>query len=520
MRGLSLGLAVGLVLADSSVVVLALPEIYRSLDVSVNGVVWVLVAFNLVLALCAVPAAFAARRLGAARATVAGLLVFGAASLACGVAPDLEWLIAARCLQAVGGAAAVCGALELLPAEVGSEARAARVWAAAGALGAAVGPAAGGLLTELISWESIFLVQVPLAVIALLPLLPVALRERRLPGPEAPRQRPGRPHLAANLALGLTAAALVAALFLIVLLLIEGWRLTPIAAAAAVSVMPLAALLGAPLARAVPGPAARAASGAILIGGGLTGLALLPKALILATVPCQVLIGIGLALTLSALTEAALEGRSSQAIHGGWTIAARHAGVVAGLLLLTPVFTADLREQRSAAEAAGTAALLDSEIPPLLKIDVGTRLAERLEDERGRVPVIDPVFEPPPGDPEDRAGAEPASGRPSGPARPRCHPRVQQLVSDRRRICVRRAAADRPGPPPAAGAEPVSGRTLVVGSAVASAALVIAYLALGGSSYAPADVRDPCEPRVWRGVGHPAGDGRAVHAVGARWHRV
>lgn len=44
----------------------------------------------------------------------------------------------------------------------------------------------------------------------------------------------------------------------------------------------------------------------------------------------------------------------------------------------------------------------------------------------------------------------------------------------------------------------MSGRTLVVGSAVASAALVIAYLALGGSSYAPADVRDPCEPRVWR----------------------
>jgi hypothetical protein len=217
-----------------------------------------------------------------------------------------------------------------------------------------------------------------------------------------PLERPGRPHLAANAALALIAAALVAALFLIVLLLIEGWRLTPIAAAAAVSVMPLAALLAVPLARRVPGQAARAAAGAILICGGLAALGLLPKAVVIATLPSQALIGIGLALTLSALTEAALEGRSRQAIHGGWTIAARHAGVVVGLLVLTPIFTSDLAEQRTAAEAAGTAALLDAKLPPLLKVDIAVRLADRLSQERGRVPVIDPAFEPPPGGPEDR----------------------------------------------------------------------------------------------------------------------
>jgi MFS family permease len=401
----ALGLAVGLVLADSSIVVLALPEIYRSLDVSVNGVVWVLIAFNLVLAICAVPAALAARRAGPARATVAGLAVFGLAGLACGLAPSLAVLLAARCVQAIGGAAAVCGALELLPAELGSERRAARVWAAAGALGAALGPAAGGVLTELVSWQSIFLVQVPLTAAAIVVLLPAAAREA---APEAGRgaRRPGRPHLAANLALGLVAAALVAALFLIVLLLIEGWRLSPIAAAAAVSVMPLAALLAAPLTRSVPSVAARAAAGSILVGGGLAGLALLPKAVVLATVPCQALVGVGLALTLSALTEAALEGRSPQAIHGGWTIAARHAGVVIGLLVLTPVFTSDLLEQRSAAEQAGTAALLDARLPPLLKIEIASRLADRLHQERGRVPVIDPAFEPPPGGPQDRAAVD------------------------------------------------------------------------------------------------------------------
>ncbi len=401
-----MALAVGLVLADSSIVVLALPEIYRSLEVSVSGVVWVLVAFNLVLALCAVPAAYAARRLGSARATVAGLLVFGGASLVCGLSTSLALLLGARCVQAVGGAAAVCGALELLPEQVGSERRAARIWAIAGALGAALGPAAGGLLTELISWESIFLVQVPLTAIAAVGLLGSGASAVAAGGGAAQLERPGRPHLAANAALGLVAAALVAALFLIVLLLIEGWRLSPIAAAATVSVMPVAALLGSPLARTTPNPATRAAAGAILIGGGLAGLALLPKALVIATIPSQVLIGIGLALTLSALTEAALDGRSRQAIHGGWTIAFRHAGVVVGLLVLTPVFTSDLVEQRTAAEAAGTAELLDARLPPLLKIEIATRLAGRLNEEKGRVPVIDPAFDPPPGGREDRAGVK------------------------------------------------------------------------------------------------------------------
>ena len=402
-QAIALALAVGLVLADSSIVVLALPDIYRSLDVSVSGVVWVLVAFNLVLAVCAVPAAYAARRLGPARATVAGLLVFGAASFVCGISSSLALLLGARCIQAAGGAAAVCGTLELLPAEVGSEQRAARIWAIAGALGAALGPAVGGLLTELVSWESIFLVQVPLTALAAIVLLSTARREVGPDRTAADADRPGRPHLAANAALGLVAAALVAALFLIVLLLIEGWRLSPIAAAATVSVMPLAALLGSPLARVAPNPAARAAAGAILICGGLAGLALLPKAVVVATIPSQVLIGIGLALTLSALTEAALEGRSRQAIHGGWTIAFRHAGVVIGLLVLTPVFTSDLVEQRSAAEAAGTAKLLDADLPPLLKIDIAQRLTDRLDQERGRVPVIDPAFEPVPGGGEDRA---------------------------------------------------------------------------------------------------------------------
>ncbi len=397
-------MAVGLVLADSSVVVLALPEIYRELDVSVTAVAWVLIAFNLVLAGAAIPAALAARALGPARLTLAGLVVFSLASMACGLAGDIGVLLAARCVQAIGGAAAVCAALELMPSATGSERGAAATWARAGAIGAALGPGVGGLLTELISWQSIFFVQVPVAAV-LATRLAAPARAEAAPGVvKAELRAAGSPHLAANAALALVSAALAAALFLIVLLLIEGWRLTPIAAAVAISAMPVAALAAGRLGERADGRA-RAAAGVILLAGGLAGLALLPSATIAATIAPQILVGVGLALTLAALTESALEGRAPQAIHGGWTIAARHAGVVAGLLVLTPVFTADLEAERADAEQAGTAALLDSRLDPSSKIDLAERLADRLAEEGERVPVISPAFEPLPSDPEQRAEA-------------------------------------------------------------------------------------------------------------------
>ncbi len=401
-RVTALALAVGLVLADSSIVVLALPEIYRELDTSVAGVTWVLISFNLVMALAAVPAAHLARRVGPGRAAAVGLAIFAGAGLACAASDQLSTLIAARCVQALGGAAAVTAVLELLPATVGSERRAAALWATAGATGAALGPAVGGLLTELVSWQSIFLIQVPIALLAAVPILAVAKHEAATGVLSSELRQTGRPHLLANLALAMVSAAIAAALFLLVLLLIEGWRLSPIGAAIVVSVMPLAALVGSRFGRAVASSKARAAAGAILVSGGLGGLALLPKAEVALTLPPQVMIGIGLALVLSALTETALHGRSPQAIHGGWTISARHAGVVIGLLALTPVFTSDLAEQRHDAINAGTAVILDSRVPPLLKIDLAQRIEARLEGERGKVPTIGPAFEPLPSDPEER----------------------------------------------------------------------------------------------------------------------
>jgi MFS family permease len=397
---------VGLVLADSSVVILALPDIYRELDTTVAGVTWVLVSFNLVMALAAVPAALIARRAGPGRAAAVGLAIFAGAGLACGLADDLSTLILARCVQAIGGAAAVTAALELLPATVGSERRAAVVWASAGATGAALGPAIGGVLTELVSWQSIFLLQVPLALAAAVPILTVARHEASTQVIEPELRRTGRPHLWANLALAMVSAAIAAALFLLVLLLIEGWRLSPIGAAIVVTVMPLAAIFGSRLAPLVPSARARAAAGAIFVSGGLAGLALLPKAEVALTVPPQVLVGIGLSLVLSALTETALGGRAPQAIHGGWTISARHAGVVIGLLALTPVFTHDIATQREDAIDAGTAVVLDSTVNPLIKLDLATKIGDRLDSEKGKVPTLGPIFDPLPSEEPARAEVE------------------------------------------------------------------------------------------------------------------
>ena len=333
-----------------------------------------------------------------------------APGLACGLAESLSTLILARCVQAIGGAAAVTASLELLPATVGSERRAAVVWAGAGATGAALGPAIGGILTELVSWQSIFLLQVPVALAAAVPILTVARHEASTRVIEPELRRTGRPHLWANLALAMVSAAIAAALFLLVLLLIEGWRLSPIGAAIVVTVMPLAAIVGSRLAPLVPSSRARAAAGAIFVSGGLAGLALLPKAEVALTVPPQILVGIGLSLVLSALTETALSGRSPQAIHGGWTISARHAGVVIGLLALTPIFTHDIATQREDAIDAGTAVVLDSTVSPLIKLDLATKLGDRLESEKGKVPTLGPIFDPLPSDEPARAETEQLRG--------------------------------------------------------------------------------------------------------------
>src|SRR5512132_2123608 len=345
-----LGLSVGLVLADSSVVTLALPKILVQFDVEVGTLAWALISFNLALALAAVPAAALARRRPVGVFGVS-TVVFAAASLACAFSPTFGVLVGLRAIQGVAG------------------------------------PAIGGILTQLFGWEPIFVLQAPVALAGLLALRGVQAR----PVPEPAE----RPQIAANAALLLVSGALVAALFILVILLINGWRLEPLTAGLVVTIMPLAAISATRFAGHLSPLWTRAASGAILISGGLAALAWLPHASVIWTVPPQIFIGAGLGLALSALTQRALAGRSGQAVHGGWTIAARHAGIVLGLLLLTPIFTSDLNRNEHDALAAGTAAVLDSRISPLDKIGVARDVLVAVDraTAEGRIPDVRAVVD-------------------------------------------------------------------------------------------------------------------------------
>jgi len=396
MRSGLLGLSVGLALADSSIVTLALPEILGRFDVGITTVAWVLTSFNLVLALVAVPAALVARR-RPRPAFFAGTVVFASASLACGLAGSFELLVAARCVQAVGAAFVVVAALDLLAETTGSRPRAARVWVAAGILGAAFGPGAGGILTELLGWRSIFFVQVPLALVSLAALRGVAAHR--------PRASAGRPHLSAAAALLLLSGGLVAALFLLVLVLVSGWGMSPATAGLVVTVLPVAAIAAARVHPRSVGVGMRVASGVVLVAGGLTALALLPRAGWVWTIAPQLLVGAGIGLALAALTERALAGRAEQVVHGGWTLAARHAGVVLGLLLLAPVLTSALEQSRDEAVRAGAAEVIDSRIPALDKLRVAQDVLDEVDEaeERGELPDVAAALADRPDDDDYRA---------------------------------------------------------------------------------------------------------------------
>ena len=380
-----LAVTVAMVLADSAVVTLALPDILQHLDASVSQVAWVLIAYNLVLGLGAVPAAAAFARAQPRLYGAAGIAVFAGASAWCALAGSIEVLVAARCAQAIGGALALAGCLELLVAERG-ERRGVGSWVAAGVLGTAVGPVAGGLLTQAISWQSIFVVQVPFAVVA----VPAALAVRAAATRTPDRHRPA---VRANVTLALLSAALTSAMFLLVLLLVEGWGRSPATAAVTVSVVPLAALAAGPLARLLRPPAeVEIAVGCFLVAGGLLGLALPPSADLAWTVAPQALVGLGLGLTVDRLTSRAMQMRLPRARHAAWTVGARHVGVVLGLAILTPVFTADLRDAQVPAQQAITSLVIDAPLEPQDKIAVATALGRELSGQRAQVPDLHGAF--------------------------------------------------------------------------------------------------------------------------------
>lgn len=385
IREPALALSVGVVLADSSIVTLGLPDILQEFDGTVFGVSWVLTAFNLALAAAIIPAVRLARAGSPQRGWGIGLTVFSIASLLCASAGSEGALIVTRVVQALGGALTIACAIELLARIRGNHERAVAIWAAAGTIGVAVGPAAGGVLTELLSWQAIFYVQIPLLL-----MLPIAFMSS--PGPPEPGPE-GMPDLRPEVALALLSAGLTAALFLLVILLTEGWALSPLAAAATISAMPLAAFAARWLIGRAGPPLSAALAGGIAITGGLAALGVLPGASWALTLQPQVLIGIGLALALPVLTIAAVGGHDPQGKRAAATIAARHAGIVVGILALAPVLSWQLETQRERAQQSATALLLDAAIPTDTKVALGEAIAAQIDSADGRLPNVGPAFD-------------------------------------------------------------------------------------------------------------------------------
>ncbi|WP_344502363.1 MFS transporter [Dactylosporangium maewongense] len=157
-----------MLLVDVTIVTVALPAVAGDLHASLDGLQWVLDGYALALAALLLGAGALADRHGRRRMYLAGTVVFAAASLLCAVANSAGLLIAARFLQGAGGAAMFATTVALLSVTYSGKDRgvAFGVWGAVNGAAAAAGPIVGGLLTEHLGWRWIFLVNLPVSLLA------------------------------------------------------------------------------------------------------------------------------------------------------------------------------------------------------------------------------------------------------------------------------------------------------------------------------------------------------------------
>src|SRR3954447_8975177 len=165
---------------DNLVMTSALPVIQRDLGSSVGQLSWFMNAYTLSFATFMLTAATLGDRPGRRRMMLVGITVFTLASIGSALSASSEALIAARALQGLGAAAIMPLSLTLLASAVPPAKRAAAIgiWGGVSGLGVALGPVVGGAVVEGVSWQAIFWLNVPVAVIAV-PLLLLAVRESR-----------------------------------------------------------------------------------------------------------------------------------------------------------------------------------------------------------------------------------------------------------------------------------------------------------------------------------------------------
>jgi EmrB/QacA subfamily drug resistance transporter len=168
---------------DNTVLNVALPSMQKELHTSVSGLQWTIDAYTLVLASLLMLSGSTADRIGRRRTFQAGLAIFTTASLLCSLAPGLSWLIGARMLQAVGGSMLNPVAMSIITntfTDPRERARAIGVWGGVVGISMSAGPIIGGTLVETTSWRSIFWINIPIGLAALV-LTKLFVPESRAP---------------------------------------------------------------------------------------------------------------------------------------------------------------------------------------------------------------------------------------------------------------------------------------------------------------------------------------------------
>jgi len=176
-----------MVLLDSTIVGVALPDVQHRLHTDLSGLQWIVDAYVLLVAMLLLSGGVFADRFGRKRVYLSGAVVFTLASVLCAFSPSLAWLITGRVLQGIGAAAMSPGSLALLAAAYPvpqERVKAIGLWAGISGIGLAAGPLAGGILVSAFDWRAIFLVNVPIGVALVLAALPT-LRESRNPNATA-----------------------------------------------------------------------------------------------------------------------------------------------------------------------------------------------------------------------------------------------------------------------------------------------------------------------------------------------
>ncbi|PTM99199.1 EmrB/QacA subfamily drug resistance transporter [Streptomyces sp. VMFN-G11Ma] len=171
---------------DTTALNVALPSMQHELDAPTSGLQWTIDAYTLVLASLLMLAGSTADRVGRKKVFMSGLIVFTLGSLLCSLAPNLDALIAFRMIQAVGGSMLNPVAMSIITntfTDPRERARAIGVWGAVVGISMAAGPLVGGLLVDSVGWRSIFWVNLPVGLIALL------LTLRFVPESRAPKAR-------------------------------------------------------------------------------------------------------------------------------------------------------------------------------------------------------------------------------------------------------------------------------------------------------------------------------------------